>query len=438
MSKPAEKPREPGSRHDIRIPEQGWLGLLVFAFVVSSVAYARMLPYGQGPDEESHGLFVECLAGQAPAGTRWAWGLPVFDTTDDDANFETHQPPLYYVVAAVVWRAGGSGAVRAWSLLCGVLLLLVTWRLARDLLAADLALAATAVVALLPMNCFLATRVNNDPLANVLWAGALWRWICSLRDGPSLREGLLAGLWVGAALLTKQNSVALLPLAVLAAVPMARTSGRTRAALTQLGVTLAVAAALAGWWYLRNRVLYGDFFAQHAFDARFLPTRMTPERLAEQFKGHPEWRYWPYFGEWVTRTFVIYIGHNLFLLPKELYPLQLGLTALAACGAVAATARRWRRSGLDAGVAAAVLGACALVEVTALLVRFNCTYWQAQGRYLFLALPCWGLLYAGGLSRIFPPGSALRRYAVGLAPAWFGLLNLMLLVEYVPGLLRPA
>lgn len=424
----AERPGE------LRVPEGAWLAVLWIVFAAAALAYGAMLPLGQGPDEDGHALFVRTLAGSGPPGTRWAWGLPVFETAPDDPAFEAHQPPLYYAVAAVAFRLGRFGAVRALSLVFGLALIWLTWRLVRDLWPAEVALGAAAVVALLPMNAFLATRVNNDPLANLLWAGALWRWTRTFRDGPSAREGIWCGLWIGAALLTKQSAIGLLALAVLVAALSARLSGQTRSALAQLAITCGLAALLAGWWYLRNLTLYGDLFAQQAFDARFLSTRMTPERLAQQFAHRPGWRYWPFVTQWTVCTFVIYIGHQFNRLPTELYGPQSALFLFAATGAVSGFVRRRRTTRLDAVTAAALLHGATLLLVIAMFVRFNQTYFQAQGRYLFLALPALALVLSAGPARWLPPDRRWRRYLLALAPLWFGVLNLLFLSVYVPGL----
>ncbi len=404
---------------------------------VLALAYAVMVPYGEGPDEDAHLCFVRTLAGEVPAAGGWAWGLPVLAVAPDDANFEVHQPPLYYGLATVCYRLAGLAGVRALNWLCTVALVLVTWRGLRELFDDDVAVAAAAVVALLPMQAFMAMRVNNDSLVNLLWAMVLWRWLHNLREGPSLRDGLWTGGLIGAALLTKQTSVALLPLVVLAAGLVGLLSRRWAETLAWLAATLAVAAGVAGWWYLRNCAVYGDPLAQRVFDLRFLATRATRATLSAEFAQRPDWSYWPYVFEWTVRTSVIYIGHQFFRLPRDVYPYHLAWLAATSAAGVAAVARRATRRVWDARLAATVLMACGLAGLVVLLVRFNAVYFQGQGRYLFPLLPAWALWLAGGPSRLFAPGSAGRRYGLLVAPLWLGLLNLLLLTAFVPGLCEP-
>ncbi|MBI5833977.1 MAG: glycosyltransferase family 39 protein [Armatimonadetes bacterium] len=403
--------------------------------LLAALAYRHLVPLGQGPDEGSHVLFAQCLAGEAPAGTLWRLGLPVLQTGYEDPNFEVHQPPLYYILAQPFYRVGGAAGIGWLSLLASLATVWLVWRGARELTRPDLALAAAAVVALWPMQTFLAGRVNNDLLANALWAALLWRWARGLRLGPTAREGVCCGLLLGAALLTKQTSLVLVPTALAAATVIGWRSGQWRESGRQVAVTLLVAALVAGWWFARNHVVYGDLFAQAAFDERFLTRRMTPAALEAQFARHPQWRYWPYVLGWTLRSGVIYLDMGAKnILPTGVYPLHAALLLLAGAGAGWSLVCRARHDRRDAGLAYAGLAACGAVVLTLLYVQFNQKYFQAQGRYFFGLMPVWGLLLAGGLSRPFRVDSVLRRYGVLIAPLWLGLLNLALLTRYVPGL----
>lgn len=436
MRKQREKAREAGGEHhDITLSPGQTLGLILAAGLGLVIGYGALVPRGQGPDEESHLLCVQTYAGQHVAEAGWAWGLPVFDTAGDGLNFETHQPPLYYLTASLLYRIGGETAVRGLSLACYLLLAWVTFTLISGLTGVDLALAATAFVAWLPMHAFLAWRINNDGLTNLLWAVALWRWCFTLRDGPSMTEGWRSGLVVGAALLCKQSSLGLLPLAVLAGLLVGWNTGQWRRAASQTALCLGLALLVAGWWYIRNQVLYGDLMAQGAFDARFLATRQTRVPFTAMMQSqHPEFGYWSYVFAWAVRSSVIYLGHDLFVLPWSVYhvhlPLLLLTGGLSAAGLVRFAARRPRDPRVMAGW---LLGAGLLLALL-MLAKFNTVYFQAQGRYLFLMLPGWGLLLAGGPSRVFQAGSPLRRYALWVVPGWLALLNLLFLTVYVPGL----
>src|SRR5665213_4043414 len=72
------------------------IGLSAAVFVVFAVVYAIATPFGQAPDERAHFGYVQLLAQhlQFPVNTP-----------------ERQQPPLYYLLAATLYRLTGSIAV---------------------------------------------------------------------------------------------------------------------------------------------------------------------------------------------------------------------------------------------------------------------------------------------------------------------------------------
>jgi 4-amino-4-deoxy-L-arabinose transferase-like glycosyltransferase len=318
------------------------------------------------------------------------------------------------------------------GLLLGLATVWLTWRAVGEVGGADLALAAAAVPALLPMHAFLTGRVNNDGLLNVLFALALWRWACTLRDGPSPREGLRVGLIVGLALLTKQTATLLVALSPVVFILSVWRGHPWRAAARQLAVTLLAAAALALWWYLRNRVVYGDWFAQTAFALRFAD-RPTPASLAIIKTIHPDWSYWGYVRDVTLRTSVMFIGADVKnAAPGIVNVFQEALLALGGIGAAMVLTRRGRTARRDAAQAWAVLLAVGLLALGVLYWRFNCRYFQAQARYFFPLLPAWGVMLAAGFGRLWPPPRRAARYGLLIVPLWLGLLTVWSLVVFLP------
>ncbi len=92
----------------IRLSVRQVLAALLAVHLIAALLYCRGVPLGEGPDEDSHVLFIQTLAGQQPPGTTWRLGLPVLRTDCEDPNFEVHQPPLYYVLAQPFYRLGGA------------------------------------------------------------------------------------------------------------------------------------------------------------------------------------------------------------------------------------------------------------------------------------------------------------------------------------------
>lgn len=165
----------------------------------------------------------------------------------------------------------------------GLVAVLATWAAARAVFPRQpaVALAAAGVLAFNPELLFFSGAISNDIAIAAAGALVLWRAAVVVRDGAAPRACAWLGVACGLALLTKLSGLWLLPAAA-AAVKWAvwRDSGRAGASadqappqtnrlrprLQRFGRDLAVAAAwtgvpilaVAGWWYARNWLLFGD------------------------------------------------------------------------------------------------------------------------------------------------------------------------------------
>jgi 4-amino-4-deoxy-L-arabinose transferase-like glycosyltransferase len=381
-------------------------GLLVLYLGLGG-GYLLREPFGAGPDEMGHYLYIEALAA--------THHLPVFQTdpaAPGDQNFEAHQPPLYYLLHTPFYavlppsdRASAGRALAFLSLLLGGLTLGFSYRLFKLLApsAPALYLGATASIGLLPMFVYLSSRLNNDNLCNLLFVVALGLFARMLRQGLSLGRSLGAGLVLGAALLTKTLALLLLPLAALT-VALAAWQGprRVQTFLGHCGVVWGVALLVAGWWFVRNVQLYGDPLAQQAFNERFLRDRPTPATFLAQ--GLSPTAYWIWVLTWIFASFWGVFGHMNAFMDRWLYLLfgAFSLAALLGLGRFYARLRRspeglwqWPRP------MALVLGV-GMFGALAMLLHFNTVYFQAQARYLFPLLPGFVLALILGLAQLVP------------------------------------
>jgi 4-amino-4-deoxy-L-arabinose transferase-like glycosyltransferase len=174
--------------------------------------------------------------------------------------YESHQPPLYYLLSAPVWAAVGAGtdhgqlsvarwrqrddvwvlagrnewqcrAVRLLTSLIGAVGLVLIWALVRVIYPNDrwLPLAATTLAAFLPMRLALATAVSNDILMEALFTASLLAMALMIRHGYTHRRARALGVALGAALLAKSTAVLLLPPALLTLLLVSRGQGRREA-----------------------------------------------------------------------------------------------------------------------------------------------------------------------------------------------------------------
>ena len=217
---------------------RGLLALVLLLFAGVAIAYTRVTPFGQAPDELAHLSYVSNLALHLQ--------LPLAHTA------EKQQPPLFYLLGAAVLRVTGDPrAVRYVSVACGIATVLVVYAAARRLFPtrALLAVGAAALFAFLPEVQYLSGAVTDDGLAWLMGALLVLMLIHVLQQRTMTRGTLLtAGVVAGAALLTKETVWVLAALLVVVITVKAR-----RRLLGVDGVSLVAPILLiAGWWFARN------------------------------------------------------------------------------------------------------------------------------------------------------------------------------------------
>ncbi len=336
-----------------------------------AVLFAWIVPLGESPDELAHIRYCESLAkGRVPP----PWG-------GDGAGYEGHQPPLGYLLPALVlavsggldlaptanpgldFRTPGNRAFLPPFADAGDRLVLRLSRMTQALWAAlavwaGLALAhdrpGALAFLLAPQLLFICGTVNNDAALIALVTVALLQLT---RVAATGEHAALAGVLVSAALFTKASAfLLLLPVVVAAALsPAERSSTRSRYSprLMLMGV---VAAGLVGW-SLFHLARFGTLqppllTASHVASVREL--LVEPRWIGGLFRS-----FWAKFG-WLNTP-----------LPWPFYIWFAGLSA-----AVLAGARRVR------GPERLILASAVVANLVLLVVYLLTVDLQAQGRYL--------------------------------------------------------
>lgn len=411
-----------------------WACLAAYGVLTALVIFS--VPIGAAPDEGAHLEYAQYLFDKN--------SLPVFQA--QGANFpgyEFHQPPLYYSVCAVVWKALPPGsrpfAARLVSLLCGALTLVFLWHSIRLLFPDNEVLAplATSFCALWPLHIGVGASAGNDALAGLLCAGMFWaiaRLAALIKKGEySARDVALAGLFFGLGMLTKSSCLAV-GIASLGAVwHLSRESAITRAALRDVAIVVGVALLVCGAWLLRNTMLYGDPLAAQIFDIAFKNSSPSPSNLMAATGVS--------FGEYLRAFFLILFatcwgffgGPNTAI--KILNPFGSGVAPVAftalplmlLCLLMTVLAGWGLFRKHDATISAARPQQIALlwwgagfVLVVLALARFNLSHFQAQARYLHPALLPMALAFTLGWQRVL----AERRRLVFFA----GVFGVVLIV----------
>ncbi len=409
-----------------------WLGLIVVFYVILASLYAVYTPAWQSPDEPAHYNYIRHLAetGRPPVLRMGDYDQAYLeeikarrfppDMSIAPIRYESHQPPLYYLLATPIYWIGGGRLLplRLFSVALGACFLLVTYLLIRRVFPrrVDLALGGTAFVAFLPQHVAMSAAVNNDILAELILAGCVVLSLAYMRGGDdeqTARGQLLSlSLLMGLGFWTKTAAYLALPLVLLAILWRGVTRGRLpgRHLLWGLGPGLLLGLP----WWARNWIVYGP--------GDVLGLR----RHGEVVVGQPRTAEW--LGQMGALSFLRQAAATTFrsfwgqfgwmgvLMDSRIY-LALGILsgiALVGClWALWALLRSEERAAY--GQPLGFLFAWLLLTVAA-YVWYNLTFVQHQGRYLFPALPVWGLCFALGMDQ------ALRaRASRWLAGGWLVL-----------------
>ena len=373
------------------------------------------VPLDHNPDESSHRDYVRLLVEQkglvmfVPSADRKP--LPAFVTEKMQAREamtelpegapsrdETHQPPLYYALAALVFALTGGGSLLALRLVAlpfQLATVWVAWKAGRDLFPkrTEMAPALAAFVAFLPTQAQLGGAISNDAPTHFFCALILWRvarFFTNLPVNP-VREGTLLGLLLGLGLLTKLTVLQLYPVLLVACL-------WRRLPLRLFLLALALGLLLAAPWLVRNQMLYGDFLAQTIYKAT--GPNFEPGEIS-QLAGWSGVDYARNVGLRSLASFWYFLDPNLplnpdprqpsrqFVGPPQLLLLALTLALLPLFGLYKASKEKTLEP---------VLGFAALVPLCLVpfFVKFVSEVFQAQGRYFLPSLLAVALVCVGG------------------------------------------
>lgn len=439
------------------------VGVLVAIYLVLGIVYSVSLPVFEAPDEMWHYSYVRYLVRKhrlppwdvdSPVGqessqpplyyataalaTAWMdassaeaflepnphWGYPSAGTVNDNKNRFFHQTEG---AEAFPWQdtALGVHIARLTNLLFGTLTVVFAYLLAREVLPGrpGVILSATAVVAFNPQFLFISSVVNNDAAISAFSTAALWLLVRGLRSGFTPHRLMMLGGAVGMATLSKASALSIVPVAALTIAirtwiiddqlregGMRGSRGHPDDRFTQfiLNCSLFVApvAAVSGWWYVRNAILYGDPLGLQTH----LATGWAHEEslsLAHIWTQLPniELSYWAAFG-W----------GNVHLAGVFYTVMRIALR-LALAGLLTWVVGAWR-AGERPGPRAWSLALLALwaVAVFVALLRWMQMVEAALGRLLFPAVGAIAVLMTWGLSRLASYASRVLPVAGRLRP----------------------
>ena len=337
---------------------------VILVFVAIAVAYVFVVPPLQNADEIFHLRYAQLIATHLQ--------LPGARMT------EKQQPPLYYLLGALILKAGGSlTALRLMSVVFGATTIGLVMAAAYQFLPGrrGVALGAGIITAALPITASVSASCSDDVLAWAAGAGLLWCLARILRGDPPGRGMLvLCSSAAGIGLLSKETDwILVATLAVAVAL-------RMRRPLRALDVVAAALPALgiAGWWFVRNIVAF------HSLVPPLEPLSPTHPilRSAGQLEAFASGAVRSIFGP--ERPDGGPLPRNLAI--QILMGILFSILALSLLAAAGLAARGWRaRNPGTRRIAIWVTAICAVLLVEWVLNSVFISL-QPQARYLFVAI----------------------------------------------------
>ncbi len=394
---------------------------ILIAYAVLAVLYAGQTPDWQVPDEPAHYNYTRQIAegGCCPVLEASDWDAAYlgqltgsgFDPQHldrlDTVQYEDHQPPLYYLIAGVIYRVAGGSllALRLFSALLGMGVILLVYNITRTIASSRIvALSAAAFAAFVPQHIAMMAGANNDALAEVIVGAGILLTLWYLPPGeerPISYFGghaplIVMGLVMGLGFITKASTLLLGPVVMLAVLLRWRRDPQRRWRDLALAWALFLIPALliGALWWARNINLYGwpDLMGLANHDAVVVGQPRTADWIAD--RGFATW-----FREGVQTTFHSFWGQFGWMgvpMPGWVYTVLTAFTLISYAGLVPLVVLK-RRGGIRRQTwdAVVVLGAVFVLGILA-FIYYNTSFVQFQGRYLFPAMSAFAAAFAGG------------------------------------------
>lgn len=454
--------------------------ILVVYFVLGSL-FAVLIPPWQVPDEPAHYNYVRQLAQTgaypvimsgdynqdliskqiAPANARPSVSL-------DGVQYEDHQPPLFYTLAAPVFLLfnGTLIPLRLFSLFVGGFVVLFAYLAIRAIFPTHphIAAFAAAFIALLPQHLHMMAGLNNDSLSEALIALSVWLSVRYVNEhgsssAPSLpfspAQLLPLAIVVGLGFLTKAQAYLTLPVvlfAILASDFKRKPFGQTLKAL--VFVTL-VAGVIGLPWWVHGLQVYGgtDLLGLQRHNLVVAGQATTAEWIAQngwggllsrmvEFTFHSFWGQFGWMSIVLDQRFywlfgAITIASTLLFLAWWVH----SLSAWRRLRNKTATSRGesiyspWLVLTREQTIALEVLAILAVGTILG-FIWYNLQFVQHQGRYLYMGLIPIGTAFSLGWHFILSRQARLQRWLwLALVVAFIALDAHLLFRVILPAML---
>lgn len=343
-------------------------------------------------------------------------------------NYEAMQPPLYYAANVPIYAALPDDSLlklygmRLLAVLMASAMVPIAYLTAREVYPGSrlVVLGTPAIVLLTQGYALNMSQVTNDALAVPLASAAILLMLMIARRGFDWRRSLLAGVFIGAAMLSKMTAVFLLPV-LLAAVrlPMIYRDETLKRAAIHGGLVIAPAAVIMAPWVLRNLAVYGDATGAAAAEPLMSSFFMSPAIDMQTLRL-----------EELLPTF--WFGEPIYPFPLwrlVWIPLAVALI-MSLVGMVYYFMYRFRDEGMGVRSGVAFLSFTFIWGVgVSLMLPFASGIGGVPGRYLYPLLPAGAFLMLFGVERLLERHRA--RFVAEIFLVWIVIWESINFLAYI-------
>lgn len=195
-------------------------------------------------------------------------------------------------------------------------------------------------IAFQPLTAFLASYINNDSTAVLATTMIIYLWILGLESNWKTKHCVLLGLAIGFCALTYYNAYGyILCSIILCLVSVTSNKMKSKDIWQKVLIVGLVAFAFAGWWFIRNAVLYnGDILgitAQNECGDKYALDKFKPSTRMTVQKEGSSLIYMLFRMKWIVITvqsFVGIFGYHSIVMSHKIYFCYLAIWVVGIVG----------------------------------------------------------------------------------------------------------
>ncbi len=247
-------------------------------------------------------------------------------------------------------------------------------------------------IAFQPLTAFLASYINNDSTAVLATTMIIYLWILGLESNWKTKNCILLGVAIGFCALTYYNAYGyILCSIILCLVSAISNKMKAKDIWKKVLIVGLVAFAVAGWWFIRNAILYnGDFLGinaqnecgdKYALDQFKPSTRLTVQKRGENLLDM-------LFGErWLLTTalsFVGIFGYLSIVMSPKIYFVYFGIWLIGGIGCILSFKKlfKFNKNEKNRYLLNYIFVLSIIIPIALSIIYSYTSDFQAQGRYI--------------------------------------------------------